>query len=162
MDTTTPPILLKRDTSTSVIFPTITTTSNQSPQTTVDSSTPLMVPLTRPTMQQRLANLCSRKFLTILLLGQLLSFCITATTIFTTKLAQGDNPVSIPTTQSFLNYLVLGIVYTSVTIYKKGFWGWIEIMRQRALYCKYMNVDLVLFVDCLMVCMWGVWRKGVS
>ncbi|KAH7056744.1 hypothetical protein BKA57DRAFT_451259 [Linnemannia elongata] len=134
MDTTTPPILLKRDTATSVIFPTITTTSNQSPQTTVDSSTPLVVPLTRPTMQQRLANLCSRKFLTILLLGQLLSFCITATTIFTTKLAQGDNPVSIPTTQSFLNYLVLGIVYTSVTIYKKGFWEWIEIMRQRALY----------------------------
>ncbi|KAG9063891.1 hypothetical protein KI688_004005 [Linnemannia hyalina] len=90
--------------------------------------------MTRPTMQQRLANLCSRKFLTILLLGQLLSLCITATTIFTTKLAQGDNPVSIPTTQSFLNYLVLGIVYTSVTIYKKGFWGWIEIMRRRALY----------------------------
>lgn len=137
MDTTTRPTLSKQDTSS--VLPTF----NQSPHTTIDSSTPLVVPLTRPTMQQRLATLCSRKFLTILLLGQLLSLCITATTIFTTKLAQGDNPVSIPTTQSFLNYLVLGIVYTSVTIYKKGFWGWIEIMRRKALYCKYKNVDLV-------------------
>ncbi|KAI7830415.1 solute carrier family 35 member SLC35F1/F2/F6 [Gamsiella multidivaricata] len=81
-----------------------------------------------------MANLMSKKFLTILLLGQLLSLCITATTIFTTKLAQGDNPVSIPTTQSFLNYLVLGIVYTSITIYKEGFRGWLEIIRRRAFY----------------------------
>jgi solute carrier family 35 protein F1/2 len=97
-------------------------------------------------MRQRLANLCSRKFLTILLLGQLLSLCITATTIFTTKLAQGDNPVSIPTTQSFLNYLVLGIVYTGITIYKKGFSGWIDIMRRRALYCKYKLAGFCCFV----------------
>ncbi|KAF8981408.1 hypothetical protein BGZ52_002889 [Haplosporangium bisporale] len=91
-------------------------------------------PPVRPTWKQRVANLCSRKFLTILLLGQLLSLCITATTIFTTELAQGANPVSIPTTQSFLNYLVLGVVYTTVTIYKEGFRGWIDIMRRRAFY----------------------------
>ncbi|KAF9106000.1 hypothetical protein BGX29_010765 [Mortierella sp. GBA35] len=108
------------------------TPTTKSTQGTADSSTPLF--LTRPTMKQQLSNLCSRKFVMIMLLGQLLSFCITATTIFTTKLAQGENPVSIPTTQSFLNYLVLGIVYTSVTIYKEGFRGWIEIMRRRALY----------------------------
>ncbi|KAG0021746.1 hypothetical protein BGZ81_008800 [Podila clonocystis] len=90
--------------------------------------------IVRPTWKQRMANLCSRQFLTILVLGQLLSLCITATTIFTTKLAQGETPVSIPTTQSFLNYFVLGIVYTSVTIYKKGFKGWIDIMRRRAFY----------------------------
>ncbi|GJJ69869.1 solute carrier family 35, member F1/2 [Entomortierella parvispora] len=88
----------------------------------------------RPTWKERLSNLCSRRFLTILLLGQLLSLCITATTIFTTKLAQGDNPVSIPTTQSFLNYFVLGLVYTAITIYKEGFRGWINIMRRRAFY----------------------------
>ncbi|KAG0097471.1 hypothetical protein BGZ93_002667 [Podila epicladia] len=91
-------------------------------------------PTVRPTWKQRMANLCSRKFLTILALGQLLSLCITATTIFTAKLAQGETPVSIPTTQSFLNYFVLGIVYTSVTIYKNGFRGWIDIMRRRAFY----------------------------
>ncbi|KAF9125227.1 hypothetical protein BGW39_007550 [Mortierella sp. 14UC] len=97
-------------------------------------ATTINTPLVRPTMHQRLTHLCSRKFLTILLLSQLLSLCITATTIFTTKLAQAEKPVSIPTTQSFLNYLVLGVVYTSVTIWKKGWRGWIEIMRRRAFY----------------------------
>ncbi|KAF8939006.1 DUF914-domain-containing protein [Dissophora ornata] len=91
-------------------------------------------PLIRPTWKERVANLCSLQFLMILLLGQLLSLCITATTIFTTKLAQGDNPVSIPTTQSFLNYLILGLVYTTITIYKEGFRGWIQIIRRRAFY----------------------------
>ncbi|KAK3818486.1 MAG: solute carrier family 35 member SLC35F1/F2/F6 [Benniella sp.] len=81
-----------------------------------------------------MSGLFSRKFLTILFLGQLLSLCITATTIFSAKLAQAEEPVSIPTTQSFLNYLVLGTVYTSVTIYKQGFRGWIEMIRQRAFY----------------------------
>lgn len=81
-------------------------------------------------------HLVSRDFLRILLLGQVLALCITATTIFSTKLAQGDNPVSIPTTQSFLNYLVLGVVYTGITIYKEGFRGWLHIMRHRSFYCK--------------------------
>ncbi|KAG0347082.1 hypothetical protein BG004_000142 [Podila humilis] len=114
-----------------------------SSQATTAASPPLLDdPMARPpTWKQRMANLCSRKFLTILLLGQLLSLCITATTIFTTKLAQGEKPVSIPTTQSFLNYFVLGVVYTSITIYKEGFRGWIEIMRRRALY--YMLFALV-------------------
>ncbi|KAG9322225.1 hypothetical protein KVV02_001965 [Mortierella alpina] len=99
---------------------------------TLHSATTLPVP--RPTRRERMSNLLSKRFLTILLLGQLLSLCITATTIFTTKLAQGDNPVSIPTTQSFLNYFVLGLVYTAVTIYKDGFRGWISMMRRRAVY----------------------------
>jgi len=103
------------------------------PYSTVAPSSQTSPPV-RPTWKQRVANLCSRKFLTILVLGQLLSLCITATTIFTTKLAQGENPISIPTTQSFLNYFVLGVVYTSVTIYKEGFRGWIDIMRRRAFY----------------------------
>ncbi|KAG0037979.1 hypothetical protein BGZ82_001380 [Podila clonocystis] len=78
--------------------------------------------------------LVSREFLRILMLGQILALCITATTLFSTKLAQGENPVSIPTTQSFLNYLVLGIVYTGITIYKEGFRGWLHIMRHRSFY----------------------------
>ncbi|KAI9235717.1 hypothetical protein MVEG_07664 [Podila verticillata NRRL 6337] len=109
------------------------TSASVSPYSAVAPSSQTSPPV-RPTWKQRVANLCSRKFLTILLLGQLLSLCITATTIFTTELAQGANPVSIPTTQSFLNYLVLGVVYTTVTIYKEGFRGWIDIMRRRAFY----------------------------
>ncbi|KAF9564121.1 hypothetical protein EC968_004624 [Mortierella alpina] len=99
---------------------------------TLRSTTTL--PLARLTWRERTSNVLSKRFLTILLLGQLLSLCITATTIFTTKLAQGDNPVSIPTTQSFLNYFVLGLVYTSITIYKDGVQGWIDMMRRRAVY----------------------------
>ncbi|KAG0227537.1 hypothetical protein BGW42_002896 [Actinomortierella wolfii] len=78
------------------------------------------------------SRLLSRKTMVILALGQLLSLCITATSVMTTKLS--ENQVSIPTTQSFLNYFVLGVVYTSITIYKKGFRGWLHIMRRRAGY----------------------------
>ncbi|KAF9905469.1 hypothetical protein EC991_001636 [Linnemannia zychae] len=129
MDTTTTPITstFPKEDSTSVLP--MTNPSAESPASTATTAS-----VVRPTMRQRLAHLCSRRFLTILLLGQLLSLCITATTIFTTKLAQAEKPVSIPTTQSFLNYLVLGLVYTSVTIWKKGWRGWIEIMRRRAFY----------------------------
>ncbi|KAG0333597.1 hypothetical protein BG000_009037 [Podila horticola] len=111
-----------------------TFSASGAPSSTVAPSSQPSNPTARLTWKQRMANLCSRKFLTILFLGQLLSLCITATTIFTTKLAQGETPVSIPTTQSFLNYFVLGVVYTSVTIYKEGFRGWIDIMRRRAFY----------------------------
>ncbi|KAF9437081.1 hypothetical protein BGZ76_002047 [Entomortierella beljakovae] len=102
--------------------------------TSPDSNTPLLLNSSSSYHKDKLDNLTSRKVLTILFLGQLLSLCITATTIFTTKLAQGKNPVSIPTTQSFLNYFVLGLVYTSITIYKQGFAGWINIIRSRAAY----------------------------
>lgn len=121
------------------------------PSSTVAPSSQPSNPTARLTWKQRMANLCSRKFLTILVLGQLLSLCITATTIFTTKLAQGETPVSIPTTQSFLNYFVLGVVYTSVTIYKEGFRGWIDIMRRRAFYCKLVGLVSVCLY-CLCVC----------
>ncbi|KAK3841006.1 MAG: DUF914 domain membrane protein [Linnemannia gamsii] len=104
--------------------------------TLADSSavSPAGSPETPKTWRERLSFLASRKFITILLLGQLLALCITATTILSAKLAQGEKPISIPTTQSFLNYFVLGIVYTGITFYKVGFRGWIEILRRRGLY----------------------------
>lgn len=105
-------------------------TSNQD-STQVKDSSPQ-----RKTWRSACNHLVSRDFLRILMMGQILSLCITATTIFSAKLAQGDNPVSIPTTQSFLNYLVLGLVYTGITIYKEGFRGWLHIMRHRSFYCK--------------------------
>ncbi len=105
------------------------------------------------TWRERASNLFSRRFLLILLLGQVLALCITATTIFTTKLAQGEVPISIPTTQSFLNYLVLGVVYTSITLYKKGVSGWLEIMRRRSPYCKLSLHTFALFgCHCSFVC----------
>ncbi|KAG0362394.1 hypothetical protein BC939DRAFT_474463 [Gamsiella multidivaricata] len=109
--------------------------SSSSPAAAVAATTAnATAPAEPAAWRKSFSNLFSRKFLVILLLGQFLSLCITATTILTTELAQGDNPVSIPTTQSFLNYLVLGVVYTSITIYKEGFRGWLEIIRRRSHY----------------------------
>ncbi|KAF9987558.1 hypothetical protein BGZ65_003111 [Modicella reniformis] len=91
-------------------------------------------PVPPESWKARFRGMFTRQALSVLLLGQSLSLCITATTLFSTKLAQGDNPVSIPTSQSFLNYLVLGIVYTCITLHKEGLRGWFEILRHRSLY----------------------------
>ncbi|KAG0052555.1 hypothetical protein BGZ83_002433 [Gryganskiella cystojenkinii] len=107
---------------------TLETSFQKQEQETVETTT------APQTWRERASGLFTRKFLVILLLGQVLSLCITATNIFTTKLTQGDNPVAIPTTQSFLNYFILGIVYTGITLYKEGFRGWFKIMRRRAHY----------------------------
>lgn len=50
-------------------------------------------------------SLCSRNLLTIILGGQLLALLITGTGVFSQLLA--EHSVNIPTTQSFLNYLLL-------------------------------------------------------
>jgi solute carrier family 35 protein F1/2 len=86
------------------------------------------------TWKESISNLFTVKFLIILALGQVLALCITATTIFTTKLSQGATPISIPTSQTFLNYATLGVVYTTITIAKVGFRGWLDINRRRAIY----------------------------
>ncbi|CAG8574028.1 10399_t:CDS:2 [Paraglomus brasilianum] len=72
----------------------------------------------------------TKKFLIILLLGQFLSLCITATTVTNTELAVNEG-VNFPTTQSCLNYLVLNVVYTSITIWKAGWKGWLKILKNR-------------------------------
>ncbi|KAF9577956.1 hypothetical protein BGW38_006517, partial [Lunasporangiospora selenospora] len=106
-----------------------------------------------------------RRMVMIGALGQLVSLCITTTTLLSAYLAQsgegkddswihtnnhydkdktqGIGPVSMPTTQSFLNYLTLAIVYTIVTIRKGhgGFAGWREMVSRRGL--SYMLLALV-------------------
>lgn len=53
-----------------------------------------------------------RKFLAILALGQLLSWLVCGTGVFS-QLLVTNYDIEIPTTQSFLNYLLLGLVYTT-------------------------------------------------
>ena len=53
-----------------------------------------------------------RKFFSILALGQLLSWLLCGTGVFS-QLLVTNHGIEIPTTQSFLNYLLLGIVYTT-------------------------------------------------
>ena len=77
----------------------------------------------------------TKKFLIILLLGQFLSLCITATTVTTQELVLEG--VNFPTFQSCLNYLVLNVIYTTITIWKEGWRGWLKILRKRGWMCKY-------------------------
>lgn len=68
------------------------------------------------------AYLKTRQFWITLLLGQVLAICITSTNTLSSLLsAEGT---SIPAFQSFFNYVLLNIIYTSYTIYKYGFKGW--------------------------------------
>src|SRR5688572_17071878 len=78
------------------------------------------------------------KFLISIALGQFLSFCITTTIVTSNELFMNYN-ISVPTFQTFLTYVILNLIYTPLTIYKKGFRGWLEIFNlkdYRFLKCK--------------------------
>ncbi|KAJ1963697.1 hypothetical protein IWQ62_003138 [Dispira parvispora] len=78
----------------------------------------------------------------ILLLGQLLALCITSTTVCSNKLAQNYN-VSIPTTQSLFNYVLLALVYVPFTIYRYGWAKWWQVLRRRGwVYFLFSVVDV--------------------
>ncbi|KAG2175706.1 hypothetical protein INT43_001353 [Umbelopsis isabellina] len=91
---------------------------------------PEIPPSEKKTWKERLMFLKDPKFLKVLLLGQFLSLCITGTNVTTTLLASN----SMPTTQTFLNYLIVAVVYNSIAIYKRGFKGWLLQFWRRGLY----------------------------
>ena len=64
----------------------------------------------------------TKDFWIVLLLGQVLSLCITSTNTFSSLLASAGT--NIPAFQTFFNYVLLNIIYTSCTIYKYGFKKW--------------------------------------
>ncbi|KAL8782101.1 MAG: hypothetical protein Q9213_005712 [Squamulea squamosa] len=64
----------------------------------------------------------TREFYIVLVLGQILALCITSTNTFSSLLVgQGT---SIPAFQTFFNYVLLNILYTSFTLYRYGFSRW--------------------------------------
>ncbi|KAL8716441.1 MAG: hypothetical protein Q9220_000348 [cf. Caloplaca sp. 1 TL-2023] len=72
------------------------------------------------------AYLTTRDFYIVLVLGQVLALCITSTNTFSSLLvAEGT---SIPAFQTFFNYVLLNIVYTSFTFYRYGLKGWCRLM----------------------------------
>lgn len=77
----------------------------------------------------KLAYLKTKEFYAVLILGQALALCITGTNTFTSLLV--EEGTSIPAFQTFFNYVLLNITYTSYTIYKYGFKG----------YCKFLLKD---------------------
>ncbi|KDN47634.1 hypothetical protein RSAG8_03424, partial [Rhizoctonia solani AG-8 WAC10335] len=74
------------------------------------------------TVGVRLRSILTKRFILALLGGQLVSICITCTSVTTTELV--NRGWSLPTTQTFFLYFALFIVYTPFTIFKYGFKGW--------------------------------------
>lgn len=77
------------------------------------------------------AYIKTRDFWIVLVLGQILSLCLTATNTFSQLLS--NEGTSIPAFQTFFNYVLLNLVYTTYTVYRYGFkgyarflwrWGW--------------------------------------
>ncbi|KAH4256555.1 hypothetical protein HBI04_158850 [Parastagonospora nodorum] len=67
----------------------------------------------------------TKQFWITLLLGQVLAICITSTNTLSTLLA--NEGTSIPAFQSFFNYVLLNLIYTTYTIYKYGFKRWARL-----------------------------------
>ncbi|EJU03675.1 DUF914-domain-containing protein [Dacryopinax primogenitus] len=70
----------------------------------------------------RFKGLWTRRFVLSLLAGQLVSLCITCTSVCTTEL--GLRGWALPTTQTFFLYFILFLIYTPYTVYRYGFKGW--------------------------------------
>ncbi|CCO29877.1 putative solute carrier family 35 member C320,08 [Rhizoctonia solani AG-1 IB] len=70
----------------------------------------------------RTRSIFTRRFVLALLGGQLVSICITCTSVSTTELV--NRGWSLPTTQTFFLYFALFVLYTPYTIYQYGFKGW--------------------------------------
>ncbi|KAI8344036.1 hypothetical protein BC941DRAFT_342648 [Chlamydoabsidia padenii] len=87
----------------------------------------------RKTWKDRVAFLKDPQFWKVFFLGQVLSLCITGTNTVTAKLGN-DYGVAAPTTQTFLVYACLAIVYNSYAIYKRGIRGWLLQFWRRGIF----------------------------
>ncbi|CEN61313.1 Putative DUF914 domain membrane protein [Aspergillus calidoustus] len=76
-----------------------------------------------------LAYFHTKEFYITLLLGQFLAITNTGTNTFNGLLA--ERGTNIPAFQSFFNYCLLNLVFTSYTIYQYGFKGWFEMLWKR-------------------------------
>ncbi|KAL1603315.1 hypothetical protein SLS59_004411 [Nothophoma quercina] len=68
----------------------------------------------------------TKQFWLTMLLGQVLAICITSTNTLSSLLA--NEGTSIPAFQSFFNYVLLNLIYTTYTIYKYGFKRWARLL----------------------------------
>lgn len=65
-------------------------------------------------------------FWTVIIIGQILSLCITGTNTFSTFLANKNT--NIPAFQTLFNYVLLTLIYLPITIYRTGFKEWTRIV----------------------------------
>ncbi|KAL3475231.1 hypothetical protein BJX99DRAFT_163269 [Aspergillus californicus] len=73
-----------------------------------------------------LAYFRTKEFYITLILGQFLAITNTGTNTFNQLLS--DQGTSIPAFQTFFNYCLLNLIFTSYTIYRYGFKGWLQMM----------------------------------
>jgi solute carrier family 35 protein F1/2 len=81
-------------------------------------------------------------FWLVLLLGQVLSICITSTNTLSSLLAsEGTN---IPAFQTLFNYILLNLIYTSFTLYRYGWRKWLRLIYKdgwRYFILAFMDVE---------------------
>ncbi|KAH7919072.1 DUF914-domain-containing protein [Leucogyrophana mollusca] len=104
-----------------------------SPSESLSPATPVRPPISfaspsafARSIYARFLSIWTRSFVISLVAGQILSLCITCSSVTTTELV--DRNWVLPSTQSFFTYLSLFSVYTPVTIYKYGFKGWAKLI----------------------------------
>ncbi|KAB8236002.1 hypothetical protein ETB97_010663 [Aspergillus alliaceus] len=73
-----------------------------------------------------LAYFTTKEFYIILILGQVLAITNTATSTFSTLLS--NEGTSIPAFQTFFNYVLLNIIFTTYTLYRYGIKGWFQMV----------------------------------
>ncbi|XP_029966009.1 solute carrier family 35 member F1 [Salarias fasciatus] len=93
-----------------------------------------------PSLQQRIRRLFSRDLLVTLALGQVLSLLICAIGL-TSKYLAHDFHANTPLFQSFLNYILLFLVYTTTLAVRQGEGNLLAILKQR--WWKYLILGLV-------------------
>ncbi|XP_060907342.1 solute carrier family 35 member F1 [Labrus mixtus] len=93
-----------------------------------------------PSLLQRLRRLLSRELLVTLALGQVLSLLICVIGL-TSKYLADDFHAHTPVFQSFLNYILLFLVYTTTLAVRQGEGNLLAILKQR--WWKYMILGLI-------------------
>lgn len=95
-----------------------------------DSSEQPPVQVTEQELQRkkggRFSYLRTKQFYIVLLLSQILAISQTGTNTLTTLLQQAGT--SIPAFQNLFNYVLLILIYTSLTLYKYGFKKWLRLL----------------------------------
>jgi solute carrier family 35, member F1/2 len=86
--------------------------------------------------RNRFGYLMTKDFWLVLLLGQILALCITGTNTLTTLLVMEGT--SIPAFQTFFNYVLLNVIFTSFTVYKYGIKGWAVVIWKDGWKCRFL------------------------
>lgn len=73
---------------------------------------------------------------------QVLALCITSTNTFSSLLV--EQGTSIPAFQTFFNYVLLNVIYTSYTWYRYGFKKWCRLIYKDGWKCEHSHLSCEL------------------